>query len=38
LLDKLCAQIAQHEQGMHIEITYCQGNIPTSEKWRRTRK
>ncbi|MGF6554317.1 hypothetical protein ABIA48_000697 [Pseudomonas sp. S30_BP2TU TE3576] len=23
---------------MHIEITYCQGNIPTSEKWCRARK
>jgi hypothetical protein len=32
LLDQLCTQITQHEQSMHIEVTDCQRNIPTSEK------
>jgi hypothetical protein len=31
-LDQLRAQITQHEQSMHIEVTDCQRNIPTSEK------
>lgn len=32
LLDQLCAQITQHEQCVHIQITDCQGNAPTSKK------
>jgi hypothetical protein len=31
LFDQLCAQITEHEQSMHIEITYCQGNVPKSK-------